>query len=239
MLYSFLMTAETLHNSAPTVTPSQEKARALFVKEYAKPEDGLKRIGANAGILVAATGVDLAESYVAEKLIDVVFDKRLEHLEAEFHKQTTRPTRSAVERKMLETKGIKMGVAFVEDSMSDALYAAGMNAMLRSMTGMDHAEYVSEASAFASEWANVISLVFGNRPKDMKFYKKSENFVNPVNVEAGVRILKELPLVGGAVSWAHDTLNHALHKSTTFKTTNTVAAKFVTGYHIQKNMMGA
>ena len=95
------MTAETLHYSAPIVTPSQEKARALYVKEFAKPEDRVKRIGANAGILVAATGVDLAESYVAEKLIEVVFDKRLEHLEAEFHKQTTQPGRQANERKQL------------------------------------------------------------------------------------------------------------------------------------------
>ena len=231
------MTAETLHNSAPTVTPSQEKARALFVKEYAKPEDALKRIGANAGILVAATGVDLAESYVAEKLIESVFDKKIEHIEHQLTQAV--PSKDVLRKQLLETKGLKMGAMFVEDSMSDALYTSGMNAILRSMTGMDHGEYVSEASAFASEWANVISLVFGNRPEEMMFYKKSENFVNPVNVEAGVRILKDLPLIGGAVSWAHDKLNHALHKSTTFKTTNTVAAKFVTGYHIQKNMMGA
>jgi len=230
------MTAETLHYSAPIVTPSQEKARALYVKEFAKPEDRVKRIGANAGILVAATGVDLAESYVAERLIEVVFDKKIEDIK---HKLTQpSPSKDALRKQLLETKGMKMGVAFVEDAMSDSLYAAGMNALLRSSTGMDR-EYVSEASAFLSEWTNVISLVFGNRPEGMKFYKKSENYVNPVNVEAGVRILKDIPLVGDAVTWAHDKLNHALHKSTAFKTTNSVAAKFITGYHIQKNMMGA
>ena len=230
------MTAETLHNSTPIVTPSQEKARALFVKEYAKPEESLKRIGANAGILVAATGVDLVESAIAEKLIEVIFDKKIEDIK---HKLTqTVPNKDVLRKQLLETKGLKMGVGFVEDSMSDALYAAGMNALLRSNTGLDK-EYVSEASSFLSEWANVITLVRRDPTAKLKVWQKSENLVNPVNVEAGVRILKELPLVGGAVSWAHDKLNHALHKSTTFKTTNTVAAKFITGYHIQKNMMGA
>jgi hypothetical protein len=107
------------------------------------------------------------------------------------------------------------------------------------MTGMEHTEYVSEASAFASEWFNVISLVRRDPKAKFKVWQKSENVVNPVNVEAGIRIAKELPLVGGAVTWAHDKLNHALHKSAPLKLANSVAAKFITGYHIQKNMMGA
>ena len=230
------MTAETLRNSTPTVTPSQEKARSLFVKEYAKPQDGLNRVGANAGVLVASTLIDLGESYAAEYLIDKALEGKVERLEHEI-KQVL-PNRDPFRKQLLETKAQKMGVAFVEDSMSDFAYAAGMNALLRSMTGMEHGDYVTEASAFASEWFNVISLVRRDPKGKFEVWQKSENVVNPVNVEAGIRIAKELPLVGGAITWAHDTLNHALHKSTSFKIANSVAAKFITGYHIQKNMLG-
>ena len=236
MLYSFLMTAETLHNSTPIVTPSQEKARSLFVKEYAKPEDRVKRMAANTGVLAASTLLDLGESYAVEYLIDKAFEGRVERLEHEI--KQVQPNRDQYRKQLLETKAQKMGVAFVEDSMSDFAYAAGMNALLRSMTGMEHAEYVSEASAFASEWFNVISLVRRDPKGKFEVWQKSENVVNPVNVEAGIRIAKDLPLVGGAVTWAHDQLNHVLHKSTAFKVSNSVAAKFITGYHIQKNMLG-
>jgi hypothetical protein len=228
------MSAETLHHSS-IPTPSQETARRLFVKEHARPEDRLKRMGANTAVLAGATLVDLGESVVAEKLIDTLFEGKIHHLKHEINLNGS--DKVELKKQLKETQARQMGVLFVEDSMSDFAYAAGMNALLRSMTGLEHTEYVSESAAFASEWTNVISLVFGNRPADLKVWQKSENFINPVNVEAGLRVIEDIPVVGDAVAWAHEKLEHALHKSAALKMVNKVAATFVTGYHIRKNMM--
>lgn len=163
-------------------------------------------------------------------------------------------------------RGEKLAADFIEEWVSDEAAASVVNAWVRLMTGDKNAKYVSETAAFLSDWGNVISQVFLNdvligktvvekhrvrKGSGFKFEKKtapargvlgiklayqSMDLINPVNVEAALRVAEEVPVLGSVVSWAHDKADHLLDKRTT-RIANTVAAKGVTGYHIGRNVM--
>lgn len=219
---------------------------------------GIKKAGANAVALGAGLAVDLIESHAVHHVEHATFGKWMNDLKKD-------PITN--ESKIKEMKGALGAFKFVEEYVSDNAYSAFMNAWLRKATGVEDAKYASEASTFASEWMNAIaqvwlkSRVFGFVEKDLTTKKPitnikgemspitklngwiilahpMENFINPVTVEASVRILEQVPFVGNAVSWGKKKLNHVLEHSASLKYGNAIAAKAVTGYHIMKNLVG-
>ncbi|MEK7577693.1 MAG: hypothetical protein AAB492_03725 [Patescibacteria group bacterium] len=218
---------------------------------------GIEKAGANAIALGAGLAVDLIESHAVHHLEHATFGKWMHDLKED-------PITN--ESKIKEMKGAFGAFKFAEEYVSDNAYSLLMNSWLRKATGVEDAKYASEASTFASEWMNAIaqvwlnSRVFGLVEKDLTSKKPitnekgemspitklngwvilahpMENFINPVTVEASVRIFEQVPLVGNAVTWGKEKLNHALEHSSNFKYGNAIAAKAVTGYHIAKNIM--
>lgn len=209
------MSAET-HTSA-TSSESQQQFRRLLLKEYrpqAQAGDGLKRFGLNTGIFLASTGIDVVEGKVAEKILHKVFKG---HKESQFH--------AWVEK----NPGVEGAAEFIEEWGSDSLISAGTNKLVGALTGEKHAEYVSPFSEAAGEWTNTVLQVFKGDPKWRGITVK--NLVSGVNVEAALRMISEVPLIGGAVSWTHEQLD-TLMEQKAVKTLNTAAAKGILGYHI-------
>ena len=216
---------------------------------------GLRKAGANTAVLGVGLAADLIESHAVHHLEHATFGKWMRDL---------KKVPITNESKIKEMKGALGAFKFVEEYVSDSAYSAIMNAWLRKMTGVEDAKYASEASTFVSEWTNAIaqvwlkSRVFGFVEKNadkkpiidekgnMSPVKKlngwvilahpMENFINPVTLEASVRILQQAPIVGRAVTWGKEKLSHALEHSASLKYGNAIAAKAVTGYHIMKNL---
>lgn len=159
--------------------------------------------------------------------------------------------------------GMHWGMEFAEEWASDSVYAWLANTWLRSVTGVDKASYVSGTAETISDWANVISQVFyGDKlfpyskrtvhnfrkeenplgkeePKrkfGVKLAYKSMDFVNPVNTEAALRLLEDAPVVGDGFAWLHKKTDAFLETPFMSKTM-TLAAKFVTGFHIGKDIV--
>lgn len=233
------MSAETLsgqpqeaHNmpfqtetGAPQYTESQKTYQRLLRVKTSEPQnevagDKLKKVALHAGVFAAGTMVDLGESYIFTKYV-------LEPSE-HFIKTKVENQKTAV--------GLIAGGEFVEEWGSDAAYMAGMNYIAQSLTGVEGAIYVSPTAEVLADWANVISQVFMRKP-DMTWKQKSENWINPVNTEAGFRLLEEIPVVGKGVEMAHGALDHALEHSPWLQNVNKAAGKFLTGYHIFKNVV--
>lgn len=217
---------------------------------------GLKKAWANTVALSAGLAADLIEGHVVHHVEHATFKKWMHDLKED-------PITN--ESKIKEMKGALGAFKFVEEYVSDNAYSSLMNMWLRKATGVEDAKYASEASTFASEWMNAIAQVWLNS-RVFGFVEKSlitkkpiinekgemipitklkkwvilahpmENFINPVTVEASVRILQQAPIVGGAVTWGKEKLNHALEHSASLKYGNAIAAKAVTGYHIAKNL---
>ncbi len=247
-----------------TFTPEQIRYQKLFdVKprgvQFSVVEGevgGLRKAGANTAVFGVGLAADLIESHAVHHLEHATFGKWMHDLKQD---------PSINESKIKEMKGALGAFKFVEEYVSDSAYSAIMNAWLRKMTGVEDAKYASEASTFVSEWTNAIaqvwlkSRVFGFVEKDLISKKPitnakgemspitklngwvilahpMENFINPVTLEASVRILQQAPIVGGVVTWGKEKLNHALEHSASLKYGNAIAAKAVTGYHIMKNI---
>lgn len=262
------MNAETKQFS-----PAEQGFQRLLIREQkdqSQPGDGLKRAGLNLSILVGATVADLGESHLIDKFLRKPLENsvKLAHTKAEsFAKPAFAETfkgeaeglDDAFEkaRKQLfdaatKKQGVHLAAEFVEEWASDSVYAGLANSWVRLMTGVDEAKYVSETSAFISEWANKISQVFGNdrlfgrttmqgtklvpdRWHGIKLAYQSMDFINSVNVEAAFRVLEEIPVVGDGVAWVHEKTDKMLG-GTLARITNTAAATGILGYHIGKNV---
>ncbi len=249
-------------------------------KDQSQPGDGLKRAGLNLSILVGATVADLGESHIVDKIWRVPQKKKAENAAEAYHAhlhmgddlEAFRATRTDLKeadeatlkgafanmgKKLKENamtkKGVHLAGEFVEEWASDSLYAGVANTWVRLMTGVDGAKYVTETSAFISDWANVISQVFGGdklfgrttmqgmkivpeRWKDIKLAYQSMDFVNPVNVEAAFRVIEEVPVVGDGVAWLHEKADKLLENKLA-QVGNTAASKGILGFHIGKNVM--
>lgn len=149
-------------------------------------------------------------------------------------------------------QGTHLAAEFVEEWASDSVYASMANSWVRLMTGVDEAKYVSETSAFVAEWANKISQVFGNdrlygrtmkqgdkiipaRWKGIKLAYQSMDFINSVNVEAALRFVEEIPVVGNGVAWVHEKTDKMLNGKLA-RIGNTIAGTGILGWHIGKNV---
>lgn len=153
-------------------------------------------------------------------------------------------------------KAVESGVEFAEESLSDEALKTIGHAILNTWAGnMDGSKkpYVQETANLLSEYANGIIQVFFNdrwfglmdengQPKKfmgVMLAEKSMNFVNGFNVEAGLRILSDLPVVGTPVRVAKHASDHFLEHSPYVKWVNTAAAKFLLGFHVRNSMQKA
>jgi hypothetical protein len=150
-------------------------------------------------------------------------------------------------------------VEFAEEWLSDGVYASLANAWVRHATGMDDAKYVSETAAFIADWSNTLYQVFGGDkflperfvyPKGdpkagepmrtklgIKKAYQTMDFINSVNVEAAIRVVEEVPVVGDGVSWLHEKFDKLI-ESTIGQKANTLVAKGMLGYHVGRNARG-
>lgn len=240
--------AQTDMTPAPQYSESQLGFQRLLLperKNESQPGDGMKRVGINTSILVGATAVDLAESHLVDAIWRNPMDRMVEHAR-EHISQDAAKTR----------QGVKFAGEFIEEWASDSAYTSLANAWLRMMTGVPTVTYVSETSAFIGDWVNGISQVFGGdklyptrfvhtsgelKGKPMqgflgvKLAYQTMDFINPVNVEAALRLVEELPVVGKGVAWLHEKTDHLL-ASTIARFGNNAAAKGILGFHIGKNV---
>lgn len=218
--------------------------------------NGLEKAGADATTLVVGLAADLVESHVVHHVEHATFGRWIHDLKES-------PIEN--ESKLKKAQGLLGAFKFVEEFASDNAYSAAMNAWLRNKTGVEDATYASEAATFASEWSNAIAQVFfknrlfgfvekdrttkrpiTNNKGEMSPKTKlngwiilahpMENCINPVTVEASLRLVERVPFVGGVVGWGKEKLNHALEHSASIKYGNSIAAKAVTGYHIMANI---
>ena len=238
---------------AKVFSPQQLKYQRLFdVRphgETAHPEArGLEKAGANAAALSVGLVVDLTESHIVKHFKNATFEKVIKK-----HEENTDYDKAA------NTKGYLGAFEFVEEWASDKAYSDIMNKWLQKKTGVEGATYASEASVFISEWSNAIAQVFfknkliGATKKELDGFETKilpktalggwlflahplENFINPITVEASLRIAEQVPLIGGAVGWSKEKLSHALEHSSALKYGNSAAAKALTGYHIFRNV---
>ncbi|MCL4200276.1 hypothetical protein KJZ67_02965 [Patescibacteria group bacterium] len=238
-------------------------------KNQSQPGDGLKRTGLNLSILVGSTVADLGESHLVDKLlrkpmehaVEAAHEKAVSFSKDVFAQKHTDPETldaafASAREKLVDAaktkQGTQLAAEFVEEWASDSIYAGMANSWVRLMTGVDEAKYVSETSAFISEWANKISQVFGNdrlfgrtriqgtklvpdRWHGIKLAYQSMDFINSVNVEAALRVIEEIPVVGDGVAWIHEKTDKML-EGTLAKIGNTTAATGILGYHIGRNV---
>jgi hypothetical protein len=216
--------------SAPNFTPAQLENQRLFrvgpSVTLELPGDKAKRVVRKLAIFTAATAADLAESWAAEKILRKIKTKMVnDDLVQQGDPDAVR-------------KGAYFsGIGFVEDMVSDEVYAMGMNAILRGMTGLADASYPSPTARFISHWTNLGSYASGKFAGLEQFWKKPWNIVNAVNAEAAIGLFEELPFgIGKAVAWAHKGVDGLLNKEAT-KLVNGIVGAAVTGYHIEKNMV--
>lgn len=255
---------------APAYTESQKANQRLLLHEHrgeSQPGEGLKRVGVNAAIFTGSTLADLVEGNIVTNLFREKLKKRVEDkAEAYYahignntlpHDQTFEEISKKLERSAKIQKGIESGFDLAEEWASDNLYGTLANAWVQAATGVKGAKYVSETSAFVSDWGNMVSQVFledfligktlpGNKKEaanlfhigkwNVKAAYKTYDYINPVNVEALLRMVEEVPVVGDGVHWLHEQSNTVL-ESKPMKWVNSVANKFLLGIHIGKNMM--
>lgn len=253
------MTPETA--SVPKIYTESEKGfQQLFnVGPHAKDGEvkgiAVKRLGANAGMLAAGTAADLLETEVVHRVMHHAVEPALKKISGE---QTTineyvlkhasehlkdwqveEAHKTFVENAKKTRNAVVLGSEFIEEWGSDTLFGSLANSWIRYLTGVEDAHYVTESSAFLADWTNTIAQVFMMKQREgLPTWKKSENWLNPVNVEAAFRMVEELPLgVGKAFAALRQKANHALEHSPVVRTANTAAAKGILGFHIGKNVM--
>ncbi|MFZ5534764.1 MAG: hypothetical protein ACOY3M_01250 [Patescibacteria group bacterium] len=234
--------------SQPTraYTPAEQGFQRLLIREQkheSQPGDGLRRLGINSSLLIGSTALDLAESHLVDAVIRNPMHDRIHQIKEKGPNFTEQAKRA---------QGVQFAAEFVEEWASDSIYANMANAWVRAMTGMDDAKYVSETAAFLAEWGNVISQVFladrlygktkthhGHTVPQtygkVKLAYASADFLNPVNVEAAIRVMEEVPVIGKAVSWMHDKTDHLL-ETAAVRLGSGIAGKGILGYHIGRNV---
>ncbi len=248
-------TPVTMSAEAKVFSTDQIKYQRLFdVSPHGAPvrneAGGFEKAKANAAALGVGLVADLAESHVIHAIEKLTYKPYIEKLKGKGASHDT----------LKKAEGVLGGFKFVEEWASDKAYSDLMNKWLQKATGVDDATYASEASAFISEWANgIVQIFYKNRlfgatemkeidgvdkivPKSalkgfILFAHPMENFINPITVEASLRLAEQAPLVGGAVGWGKEKLTHALEHSSALKYTNTAAAKALNGYNIVRNVM--
>jgi|GEM_PF-741229 len=212
-------------------------------KAESKSGDAAKRIGINSTVFLTSTGADLAESH----LVDAVWRRPMHRWLTATRERGPKFTESA--RKV---QGVHFAGEFIEEWASDTVYKNVANKWAAMMTGDPKVKYVSETSEFMSDWMNVVSQVWlsdkfyptkfvGHDGKPMtglfgiKKAYQTMDFMNPVNVEAALRLMEELPVLGRGVTWLHKKTDHMLETSKA-RLASSFAAKGVLGYHIGRNV---
>lgn len=236
------MTVE--HVSEQPFTSSQIENQRLFkvgpsAHESEQPGDKGKRIRNKALIFTAATAADLGESWIAESLLEKLGERMVDKAAV-----------AEKDQKALNNKALFFGIGFVEDGISDELYAVGMNSVLRGMTGVEEAAYATPTAKFIEGWTNLGTFASGKfqdtvnqhgeviEEKKLKVWQKPWNVVNAVNAEAFIGLLEELPIgIGKTVEKMHASFDKVLTESEAVQLTNGVAKMLVTGYHIARNMV--
>ncbi len=231
---------------APQYTQSQLDFQRWLIPEnkaQSVPGDAAKRVGINSTVLLTSTGADLVESH----LVDAAWRRPMHRWLTATRERGPKFAESA--RKV---QGVHFAGEFIEEWASDTLYKNVANKWAAMMTGDPNVKYVSETSEFMSDWMNVVSQVWlsdkfyptkfvGKDGKPMtglfgiKKAYQTMDFINPVNVEAAIRLMEELPVLGGGVAWLHKKTDHMLETSKA-RLASSFAAKGVLGYHIGRNV---
>lgn len=149
-------------------------------------------------------------------------------------------------------ESVRSGVEFAEEELSDQLATkAGQKVMNKIMNLDERIEehtYVKPLAENVSGYSNAIMQVFfGDKwigflnkdgtPKEfMGVYlaEKSANFVNPGNVEAGLRILTDI-IPGRLAKKAKETLDHVLEHNEIARVINVGFNKFLLGFHVMNS----
>lgn len=106
--------------------------------------------------------------------------------------------------------------------------------------------YVKATAENIADYTNAVLQIFFNdkwigfvdkdgKPKEfmgVMLAEKSANFVNPGNTEAALRILADMPVVGGLVGRIKHTADHWLENSKLAGYANVAFGKWLTGYHV-------
>lgn len=235
-------------DKAPTSQHTQSELdfqRWLIPEKKAEsvPGDVAKRIGINSTVFLASTSLDLAESH----LVDAVWRRPMHKMLHAIEERGPKFLESA-----RRTQGVYLAGEFIEEWASDTFYKNAANQWATKMTGDPSVKYVSETAEFMSDWMNVVSQVWlsdkfyptkfvGKDGKPMtglfgiKKAYQTMDFINPVNVEAALRLMEEIPVLGGGIEWLHRKADHMLEQSKT-RLLSTIAAKGVLGYHIGRNV---
>jgi hypothetical protein len=154
-------------------------------------------------------------------------------------------------------ESVKSGVEFAEEAISDKVLRAVGDAVLTRVAEpsrntifppADPAEakntYVKGTADVLSDYTNGINEVFFNdklvglvnkdgTPKKLfgiKLAHRIAYFMNPVNVEAALRIASDLPAVGDAITSIKRGTD-AIFESPAFKYINTIASQSLVGFH--------
>lgn len=113
--------------------------------------------------------------------------------------------------------------------------------------------YVKPFAENLSDYANAIMQVFfgdkwvgfvdkeGNPKVFMGMYmaEKSMNFVSPGNVEAGLRILSNIPVIDKPVKWMKEAMDHMLEHNEIAQLVNKGFNKALMGFHIYNSRIKA
>lgn len=246
MLFGFVVSMTKESQPTRAYTPAEQGFQRLLIREQkqeSQPGDGLKRLGINTTMLVGSTALDLAESHLVDAVIRNPMHEKIHEIKAK-GPQFAEQAKTA--------QGVQFAAEFIEEWASDSIYANIANAWVRMMTGKEDAKYVSETAAFIAEWGNVVSQVFladrlygktkvhhGHTVPQtygkVKLAYASADFLNPVNVEAAIRVMEDVPVIGKAVSFLHDKTDHLL-ETAALRLGSSIAGKGILGFHIGKNV---
>jgi len=231
----------------------------LDIEHLGKPEDRGSRMLKNGAMFAISTAADLVESKVFRTAKTLVFEgktKRLEReLEEAFSRKDDAEQIQAVRDALRKHKAVESGVDFAEEVLSDELLINhGGNKLLNRVAGEGgKATYAQATAEIVSDYANTLIQVFANdrwigwldkdgKPKQfmgMYMAEKSMNFINPINVEAALRILSDIPKIGMPIAAAKNTVDAFFKNDKTFYWVNKGIAKFLLGFHVSNSQTKA
>lgn len=150
---------------------------------------------------------------------------------------------------VISDKALKDGGQWLMDKITQYESPAESNSAWGREANAEHRHkhtYVKATAENIADYANGILQIFFNdkwiglvdkdgKPKEfmgVMLAEKSANFVNPGNTEAALRILADIPLVGGVIGHIKHTTDHWLENSKVAGYANTAVGKWLMGYHV-------
>lgn len=111
--------------------------------------------------------------------------------------------------------------------VSDDLVEIGGNWVVRQATGEKEAEYPSKLSNTLAEWTTVALAAF--LPDKLR-RQRFQNFINGFSVEAVLRIMEQIPIIGALSERGKQAVSHFLEESKVVNYLNSRIAKIAAAY---------